>query len=147
MNTSQNIKDLFAKLSGIITLTDATMLFFRMWIAKIFYLSGRTKAGDGYLELNDFAPTLFEEEYQVPFLSPEFAAQLALYGETFLPIMLIVGLGARFGAFGLLVMTAVIQYVYPNLFAEHIVWAAALIGIILIGPGKLSLDHLIAKRA
>lgn len=221
MNISDSIKSLFAKLNGLITPPDATLLFLRLWVAKIFYTSGRTKVGpanedplisldesistmqnlvgndaafapfqaaltdeQGYYvsELTEFAdqfasgtglvekieqefaPTsfdhllatvspnenavlLFQDEYQVALLSPEFAAQLAVLGETFLPFMLILGLGARFGAFGLLIMTLVIQFVYPASFYDHMVWAAALIAVLLLGPGKISLDRLIEKRS
>lgn len=145
MNLVQTIKNTFAKLDGMLQPQDILMMFLRVWIAKIFYVSGRTKAGDGFFELNDTAIFLFEDEYAVPFLSPEFAAQLALYGETILPIMLVIGLGTRFAAVGLLIMTAVIQFVYPNLFAEHLVWVAALLGILLSGAGKLSIDSVIKK--
>jgi len=89
---------------------------------------------------------LFEDEYQVPFMSPEFAGQAAILGETVLPFMLIFGIGTRFGALGLLGMTLVIQTVYPHLFYDHMVWAAALIGILLLGPGKISLDKLIDNK-
>lgn len=99
-----------------------------------------------FFTASENAAVLFEEEYQVPFLSPEFAAQLGLLGETFLPVMLILGFGTRFGALGLLGMTLVIQTVYPNLFYDHIVWAAALVGILLLGPGKISVDNFIISK-
>jgi putative oxidoreductase len=140
MNLGQTVRNIFHKLDTLSQPKDILMMFLRVWIAQVFYVSGRTKAGDGYLELNDTAIFLFEEEYAVPFLSPEFAAQMALYGETIFPIMLIVGLGSRFAALGLLVMTAVIQFVYPNLFADHLIWFVVLMGILLAGPGKFSLD-------
>lgn len=146
MNVIQAIRNLYARLSTMVDVSDIVMLWLRLWIATIFYKSGRTKAGDGYLELNDTAIFLFEEEYQVPLLSPEFAAQLALIGETLLPLMLIFGIASRFAAAGLIVMTAVIQIVYPNLWADHIVWLAALVGILMVGPGKIALDPIIGKR-
>lgn len=99
-----------------------------------------------FFTASENAGVLFEEEYQVPFLSPELAAQLGLLGETILPIMLIFGIGTRFGAIGLLGMTLVIQTVYPNLYYDHMVWAAALIGILFAGPGKVSIDHLLGKK-
>lgn len=117
--------------------------------------SGLTEAIQSAFAPSDFvafftpsenAILLFSDEYQVPLLDPAFAAQLATVGETLLPIMLFVGLGTRFAALGLLFMTFVIQIVYPGLFADHIVWFAALLGILFMGPGKAALDHLIAKR-
>lgn len=218
MNIVQSIRALFERLSNTLTAADAASLFFRMWVGKIFYTSGRTKVAAGEIpdplltledaietmrdlsgsdaafqafegvltddegyyvsELIEFADDLapdsgistslqaaytpsdfvafftpsenaillFQDEYQVPILEPAFAAQLATIGETLLPIMLFIGLGTRFAAFGLLIMTAVIQMVYPNLFADHIVWFAALVGILFMGPGKVALDNIIAKR-
>lgn len=135
------------KCRSMMTAEDALLLFLRFWIAKIFFLSGRTKAGDGFLELNGFTPTLFEEEYEVPFLDPELAAQLALYGETFLPLMLMFGVLTRFGAAGLIVMTLVIQISYSaHSFAESLTWLGALLPILLMGPGRWSVDHNIGQR-
>ncbi len=146
MNFVQTIRNIYEKLSGLVTMPDLTLLWLRFWVAGIFYKSGRTKAGEGYLELNSFTPDLFEYEHPVPGLEAETAAQLALYGETFLPLMLIFGLASRFAAVGLLVMTAVIQLVMPQLWADHIVWVAALAAITLMGPGKISLDSVIGPR-
>lgn len=146
MNFVQAIKNLYERMSGLVTVPDITLLWLRFWIAGIFYKSGRTKAGEGYLELNSFAPDLFEYEHPVPGLEAETAAQLALYGETFLPLLLIFGLASRFAAAGLLVMTAVIQLVMPQLWPDHIVWVAALMGILLMGPGKISLDTIVGKK-
>lgn len=220
MSIVQSVKTMFEKMSSVVTLHDAVMLFLRMWVAKIFYTSGRTKAaapdtdplidldvaretlrdiaGDeatyaafekvltdeqGYYvsELTEFANNLFpnsgitekieqaftpwispditafftasentallfENEYKVPLLSPEFAAQASILGETILPFMLIFGIGTRFGALGLLGMTLVIQTVYPNLFYDHMVWAVALVSILLLGPGKISVDSFINSK-
>lgn len=146
MNFIQTIKGIYAKLGSLATMPDITLLWLRFWVAGIFYKSGRTKAGEGYLELNSFTPDLFEYEHPVPGLEAETAAQLALYGETFLPLMLIFGIASRFAAAGLLVMTIVIQIVMPQLWADHIVWAAALAGVLMMGPGKISLDAVIAPR-
>ena len=121
---------------------DFVLLWIRTWVAKIFYDSGRMKAGDSYWQINDFQGTLFEEEYGITFIDPEIAAQAALYAETILPIMLLVGLGARFGALGLIGMTVFIQFfVYPLHFTDHVSWFAALIMILAMGPGRLSLDY------
>ena len=128
-------------------------LFARLYIAQIFFLSGRTKVissdGEGlwqailaFVTPSDTTIMLFEEEYSVPLLSPEIAAQLALFAETLLPILLILGFATRLSALGLLFMTAVIQlFVYPNLWHEHMIWAAVLILLILKGAGRFSLDY------
>lgn len=145
MSIIQKINSFYQKMGSMVSVQDIMMLWLRLWIAGIFYKSGRTKAGEGFLELNSFTPDLFEYEHPVPGLDAETAAQLALYGETILPLMLVVGLASRFAAAGLLVMTIVIQMVMPQLWPDHIVWAAALLGIIMVGPGKVALDSVVSK--
>ena len=45
-------------------------------------------------------------------------------------------------ALGLLGMTAVIQLIVPDGWANfHLPWATMAIALIAIGPGRLSLDH------
>jgi putative oxidoreductase len=52
----------------------------------------------------------------------------------------------RFTATGLLVMTGVIQLVYPDVWANfHLYWAAISLAIIALGPGRLSVDDLIGR--
>ncbi|MFX8864258.1 hypothetical protein ABTM79_19135, partial [Acinetobacter baumannii] len=52
----------------------------------------------------------------------------------------------RLAALGLLIMTSVIQLVVPDGWANfHLPWAALAIAIIALGPGRLSLDHLIDR--
>ena len=73
------------------------------------------------------------------------------YAGFILPVMLVLGLGTRFAAFGLLIMTALIQiFVLPQaLWSAHIYWAAILMVLLTRGAGQLSLDHvirLIARR-
>ena len=140
---------LYAALEKPFEMKDFVLLFLRAWVAKIFYQSGRTKvdADESFFAPTDLTVMLFEDEYGLPILSPELAAQLAVYAETFLPIMLLLGLGARIGAAGLIAMTLVIQFlVYPGFFPDHATWLAGLLPVLMIGPGRISVDHLIAKR-
>ena len=59
-------------------------------------------------------------------------------------VLLVIGLATRFSALGILVMTGVIQLVVPEGWANfHLPWAALAVAIIALGPGTLSLDHLI----
>ncbi len=117
-------------------------LIMRAGIAAVFFLSGRTKV-DGLLTIKDSTFFLFSEEYKVPFLPTELAAYLATYAEHILPILLILGLGTRFAALGLLGMTMVIQlFVYPDAWSTHLGWAAILVYLIGRGPGAISLDAL-----
>ncbi len=138
----------FDQVSHMFLLQDYVLLFLRVWVAKIFYLSGRSKAGDGFLTPSDMTIMLFEDEYDLPILDASTAAHLALYSETFLPLMLMVGFGARFGAMGLIGMTLVIQFlVYPGYFPEHATWIAALLPIVMLGAGQISLDQILVARS
>ncbi len=59
-----------------------------------------------------------------------------------LPLLLVVGLGTRFAALGLLVMTAVVQFhVYPGAYATHGVWAAVLLWLMALWPGVASVGQ------
>ncbi len=131
----------------------------RFSIAAIFWKSGQTKVQDfaidivsgefqlGVPRLSDSAVYLFQEEYRLPLLSPELAATLAAFGEHVFPALLLIGLATRFSALALLGMTMTIQLlVYPGAYPTHGVWAAVLLFLIARGPGRVSLDHLIARR-
>jgi len=141
------VKKTFDSVQGFFEPVDYLKLWFRLWVGQIFYLSGRSKAGENFFEINDFQGTLFEEEYGISFVDPELMAQLALYAETLFPLMIIAGLGARIGAAGLLAMTLFIQlFIYPGHFIEHATWMAVLIPLMLFGAGKISLDHIISGK-
>jgi len=124
--------------------SSAIALIARIGVAGVFWRSGQTKV-NGW-QLSDGAIYLFEEEYALPFLEPEFAANMAALAEHLFPALLILGIASRFSAAALLVMTLVIQvFVYPGSWPDHFTWAAALVFLIARGPGVLSLDHLIGK--
>jgi len=124
---------------------SAISLLARLGIAGVFWRSARTKV-DGF-SLSDNALFLFAEEYKVPLLDPETAAGLAAVAEHLFPLMLVLGFGARFGAAGLLFMTAVIQvFVYPMSWPDHLMWTAVLALVLSYGPGTVSLDYLIRRR-
>lgn len=82
-------------------------------------------------------------QWVLPF--PDKMAALAGLGEIVLPALILVGLATRLSALGLLGMTAVIQLVLPTGLPVHITWAAAFAAIVVLGPGILSLDHLIGR--
>jgi putative oxidoreductase len=131
----------------------------RFSIAAVFWNSGQTKVEGfalnivsgsfefGLPRLSSSAVELFRHEYKLPLLTPESAAVMATLGEHALPLLVLLGLGTRLASFGLLVMTAVIQLmVYPGAYAAHGAWAALLLWLMLRGPGRVSLDHLIERR-
>ena len=123
-------------------------LAMRGGLAGIFWSSARTKV-EGLITVSENTFYLFEEDYRLPLLDPEIAAYLATYAEHLLPILLILGLGTRLAAFGLFVMTLTIQiFVYPDAFVStHFGWFALALGVMAYGPGKLSIDHLVAGKA
>ncbi|WP_299437821.1 DoxX family protein [uncultured Rhodospira sp.] len=119
-------------------------LFARLGIAGVFWRSGQTKVS-GW-EITNSTYFLFQDEYAVPVLPPELAAQIATAAEHLFPILLILGLFTRLSALGLLGMTAVIQvFVYPGNWPEHTLWATALLLLLLRGPGPVSLDALFGR--
>lgn len=138
-----------------------TLLAFvaRFSMAAVFWKSGQTKiqgfavdivSGEftlGWPRLSDSVVDLFRDEYRLPLIPPAIAATLAAYAEHLLPILLLLGLATRLSALGLLGMTLTIQLlVYPDAYPTHGTWAAVLLYLMVHGPGKLSVDHWIARR-
>jgi putative oxidoreductase len=124
----------------------------RVALALPFYRSGLTK-WDGPLKLSDSAITLFEDEFRLHIFGGEYAfpaptlmAFAAGCMEILLPILLVLGLGTRLAALGLLGMTAIIQLAVPDGWANfHLLWAATALAILAFGPGPLSLDALLGR--
>jgi putative oxidoreductase len=120
----------------------------RIALALPFLRSGLTR-WDGFLSLSPGTLFLFEEQFRLHIFggvyalhAPDQLALLTAIAEIVLPILLIVGLATRFAALGLLVMTGVIQLVFPDGWANfHLYWAALAVGIIAIGPGAISIDQ------
>lgn len=139
------------------------LLAFRIHIATIFLASGYGRLKDLLNGNWDTQVFLFGMEHPVPGIPPEIAAFTTMGAELILPVLLLAGLFTRFSAAGLIVMTTVIEFIYQHpeikmdicLFktgifsciyrTDHIVWIAMLLTILVIGPGKLALDHLLRK--
>ncbi len=127
-------------------------LILRIALAVPFFKSGLTK-WDGFLQISSTPEFLFTEEfklhvfgavYDYPF--PKLMAWGSSLGEIILPVLLVLGLGTRLAALLLLIMTALIQLTVPDGWANfHLPWAAMAVAIIVIGPGKLSLDCTLRK--
>jgi len=120
-------------------------LAIRLYVARVFLLSGLTKIQDWNITL-----ALFETEYRVPVLSPSVAALLGTAAELGLPMLLILGLGTRFAALALFAFNIVAVISYPDLsdagLKDHMLWGALLLVTLFNGPGKWSLDHLLGRR-
>lgn len=119
------------------------LLFARLALAAQFWRSARTKIVDGtWLQIDPITFDLFRDEYHMPL--PEVTGVLATYAEHGLSALVMLGLATRFGAAGLLVMTAVIQlFVYPDAFwTPHVMWFGLALVLIARGGGLFALDRL-----
>lgn len=127
--------------------SDFVSFTLRLGLAGIFWASARTKV-TGLMTISDSTYYLFEEEYQLPILPVDLAAPLTTYAEHILPVFLVIGLAARFSAFGIFLMTLVIQiFVYPAAFwSTHLGWFSMALAVVAVGPGRWSIDYLIARR-
>ncbi|MGF1560887.1 MAG: DoxX family protein [Geminicoccaceae bacterium] len=122
------------------------LLWMRLWIAKVFFMSGLTKIRDW-----ENTMMLFQYEYAVPVLPVGTAALLATVFELVMPVLLVIGLFTRFAALPLLAMALVIQFVlgaanpaYNN--TEHYYWMMLLLTLICAGAGRISLDWYLRQK-
>jgi putative oxidoreductase len=129
-------------------LTSAAL---RVALAVPFYFSGLTK-WESFGKLSESAEFLFQDEFKLHIFGklydyplPYVSAYAAGTAEIFMPVLLVLGLFTRFAALALLIMTAVIQITVPDGWPIHLTWAAMAIGILAIGPGRLSIDQLLRK--
>jgi putative oxidoreductase len=126
-------------------------LVLRVALAVPFWRSGILK-WNGFLRLSDTAVTLFSEEFMLHlpggpyhFPAPTAMAFMSGCGEILFPVLLILGLGTRFAALGLLLMTVIVELTVPDGWPVHITWAAMALGIMAYGSGRVSVDHLLCK--
>ena len=109
----------------------------RLGVAWIFWSSAQVKLINWQRTLD-----LFAEEYRVPILPSELAANMAFAIEITCPILLVLGLLTRFAVVVLLSMTAVIQtFVYPEAWPTHLQWTAMMLVLLCRGAGTFSLDY------
>jgi putative oxidoreductase len=131
--------------SALDALQPAAQLAARLYVAKVFFLSGLTKIRDWETTL-----ALFTDEYQVPLLPPELAAPLGTAGELVLPVLLVLGLGGRLAAAGLFVVNVVavlsLAEIAEAALQQHVFWGSLLLGLVLWGPGRWSVDAFIWRR-
>lgn len=126
------------------------LLAARVYVTYVFWPSGWLKFTNWHSTVD-----LFESEYHVPVLSPTVAAVAGTFGELFFPTLLVLGLFGRIGAIGTFVVNAVAVISYSDvLLAEgyeaalgnHILWGTLLTGLIVFGPGKISMDAWLERR-
>ena len=138
---------------GLESLAPLSLLLFRLWVAVDFFRAGLVKVGD-----MDSTIGLFTNVYHVPLLPPVLAAYLGTAIELILPWFLGLGLLGRLTAACLFIYNIIAVISYPDLwpnglwkdfwhggFTDHKVWGLMLLAIVLYGPGKLSLDHVLKR--
>jgi putative oxidoreductase len=112
----------------------------------------------GYLKITSWDTTLylFENEYHVPLLSPHLAAVMGAFGEICFPLFLIVGLFGRLGALGVFFVNAMAVISYSGFLfrdgneaalAQHVLWGTICGFLIILGPGKWSLDEILLRTS
>ncbi len=124
-------------------------LAIRIYMAKIFFVSGKQKF-DTYMNEGWEAVVLFFSDYHpVPGLDPHWAALGGVSGELILPALLALGLFTRFSAAGLIIMTLVIQFAVPEDYGvanpQHYMWMLLLAVPLIKGGGLISVDHVASK--
>ncbi len=129
------------------SLQSPLLLFFRVYVAWVFFSSGLWKFNNWEQNL-----AVFEYEYAVPLLDYEMAAYLATFGELVFPVFLVTGLGTRFAAIALsfINIVAVVSY-YATLakgagLALHQLYGVMLLASIVWGGGFFSIDRWIKSR-
>ena len=152
MNTASSTSP-FGRLAGfycavarlIGKLQPLLLLGFRLYVARVFLLSGLTKFHDWSITV-----ALFTDEYHVPILPPAVAATLGTATELSMPVLLALGLVSRFAAGVLFIfnIVAVISYAaLPDVAVkDHILWGTMLAVLTIVGPGKIAVDTWLERR-
>lgn len=138
-------------LAGVLDpLQPLVLLATRLFVAWQFLKSGWLK-----LTTWDTTLELFRSEYQVPLLPPTVAAVAGTFGELFFPVLVALGLFARFGAIGLFAVNvmAVVSYWhvlggdgFEAALGQHVLWGYMLAVVAVFGAGRFSLDALVGRR-
>jgi len=129
------------KLDAVLASLGAPLLLLvRLYLAEIFLRSGVLKVASW-----DSTLALFENEYQVPLLSPMLAAVMGTGAELVLPVLLVLGLGTRFAALALFAFNIVAVLSYPDIseagVKDHQSWGILIAVLATVGGGRLTLDH------
>lgn len=122
----------------------------RLYVGWVFLKSGWLKVSDWEQTLS-----LFETEYHVPLLPPHAAAYAGAAGELVFGTLVILGLAGRASALGLFAVNAMAFISYRHVLlqdgfeaavGQHLLWAFMLLTLAVHGPGRWSLDGLLAGR-
>ena len=124
----------------------------RLLLAYEFWESGLEK----WHGENWFAD--IQDQFPFPFniVPPEVSWQIATWSELIGPVLLVLGLGTRFATVSLVILTIVAWIsvhagngynVVDNGWKLPLIYLIMFVPLLLSGPGKLSLDHWIARRS
>lgn len=123
-------------------------LLLRLYIAKIFFMSGLTKIADW-----ETTVMLFIDEYHVPLLTPQLAAIGGTVGELVLPVLLVIGLFTRLSALGLFALNLVAVAAYyhvlkdiPTALQDHLEWGLILLLLLAVPLQRWALDRLLFRQ-
>lgn len=152
------VVELFARACALLPYALVALVL-RLVMARAFFLDGQLKVeGLGLpLHIQDFNFSLvlplqvkaetfatFADLYAIVPAPPALAAYVVSFGEFALPLLLVLGVGTRFAALGLLLFTAMEYYVQPaELWTTHAYWAAILLVLVARGAGAISVDHVV----
>jgi putative oxidoreductase len=146
------LTDLHTSLGGLLDkLQPLALLAARIYVADVFLRSG-------WLKFTSWESTvdLFASEYRVPLLSPVAAAVAGTFGELFFPALLVLGLFGRIGALGTFAVNAIAVISYHHVLmaegfeaalGQHILWGVLTLGLIVFGPGAISVDRWLERRS
>jgi putative oxidoreductase len=134
-------------------LQDLFALGLRLYVGWPFFNAGLLKLGSWNSTLQQF-----QYDFRVPLLPPVPAAVLGTFGELVFPVLLWIGLTGRLAALGLQIVNVVavmsIVYLYADglgladpAFGDHYLWGVVMLALMIYGPGRLSLDYLLARRS
>ncbi len=127
-------------------ITSIYLLLCRAYVFLIFFKSGWLKlksALKGHWHVVEY---LFQHEYNMPFIHYKITAIIGTFSELFFPLLLLLGLVSRASA---IVMISIIlfinfSYMYHD---KYFICGILVLNILIFGPGKFSIDHIISKKA
>lgn len=148
------MKTLYRLYTKTIRLSDRILwpfvnLSIRLYMSNIFWKSGVLRYQDFTNGQWQNQVTAFTDYHPIPGIPGEISSIAATVGELALPVMLAFGVFTRLGAGGLLIMTAVIQFIVPESYgvanSDHYMWMLLLAVPLLKGGDVLSGDYILCK--
>lgn len=124
----------------------------RLLLAYEFFEAGLEKLGGS----NWFVDIQADFPFPFDLIPAAVSWQLATWAELIAPVALLLGLFTRFASLSLIVLTVVAWIsvhagngynVCDNGFKLPLIYLAALVPLLLSGPGRLSIDHWLARKA